>query len=67
MAFCSVRNRSGIIAQHGVSNAKTFNGRFNFAATRDKLLIKKHHRAEAKSKLNENLKVYLTIFACFHI
>ena len=42
-----------------------FDSRFNFAATRDKLSIKKHHRAEAKSKLNENLKVFLTIFACF--
>ena len=35
-----------------------FDGRFNFVATRDKLLIKKHHRAKAKSKLNENLRCF---------
>ena len=61
----SVRNRSGIMAQHGVSNAKPSMVDLILRLPETKLSIKKHHRAKAKSKLNENLKVYLTIFACF--
>ena len=63
----SVRNGSGIIAQHGLSNAKPFDSRFNFADTRDKLLIKDQHKTEVKSSLNENMEVYLatvTYFMC---
>ena len=34
-------------------------------AARDKLSIKKHYRAKAKSRLNKNIKVHLAIFAYF--
>ena len=66
LAENSVCNRSGIIAQHGVSNAKPLTVDL-FLWLPETNLIKNQHRTEVKSSLNEIMEVYLatvTYFMC---